>query len=89
MLGEEKISFWEDTWLENQPLLYFCSKARIPSFVMVEEFWSELSWIRDDILDLLDEWGIPREVSEKIMNIPIVRDAKDIGRCPLLLMGTF
>ncbi|XP_042059527.1 uncharacterized protein LOC121804041 [Salvia splendens] len=89
MLGEGKIRFWDDTWLEYQPISAFCSKAGIPPFVRVNEFWTDTRWKKDDVLDLLDEWGVPREVTERIMNLPINTEAEDIGRCALTPHGNF
>lgn len=89
MLGEGKVSFWEDIWLKDQPISALCSRVGTPPFARVEEFWTESGWKGEDILDLLDEWGVPREVGEEIMGIPINMEAKDNGRWILTPHGNF
>ncbi|XP_047979233.1 uncharacterized protein LOC125221150 [Salvia hispanica] len=89
MLGEGKISFWDDTWLKDQPISEFCSMTGTPSFARVEDFWTDTGWNEEVTLDVLDEWGVPREVCEEIMDIPINTGAKDIGRWTLTPHGNF
>ena len=89
MVGEGKISFWDDIWLKDQPISAFCSKPGIPPFARVKEFWTDTGWRGEAILNLLNEWGVPREVSEEIMKIPVDTDAEDIGRWALTPHGNF
>lgn len=79
MLGSGKISFWDDTWLEDQPISTFCAKAGSPQFARVWELWSDSGWKEDDVLDLMDEWGVPGEVSKRILDTLINLGTEDIS----------
>ena len=89
MLGEGKISFWDDIWVKDQPISAFCSRAGTPPFVRVKDFWASSGWKKEDISVFLDEWGVPREVSEEIMDIPFNVEARDLGRWALTPHGNF
>ncbi|XP_042044338.1 uncharacterized protein LOC121790124 [Salvia splendens] len=60
-----------------------------PDFARVEDFWSNFGWMEEEIFDMLDEWGVPREVCEEILRVPANSWAKDITCWALTPHGNF
>ena len=83
------MSFWDDTWVKDKPVSSLLSRQGAPDFARVEEFWTDTGWNEATLSNLMDEWGISREVVEEILLIPIDHSARDICRWNLTSNGNF
>ncbi|XP_042003915.1 uncharacterized protein LOC121752889 [Salvia splendens] len=89
MLGNGKVSFWNDIWLKDQPISELCFREGTPTFVRVEELWTEAGWNTEEVFKVLDEWGIPREMGDEILVTPFDDSMEDRARWALTPHGNF
>lgn len=50
-VGDGKVSFWEDFWLKDQPIISLISRAGVPDFVRVENSGQTLVGGRRSLLN--------------------------------------
>ncbi|XP_042016203.1 uncharacterized protein LOC121764212 [Salvia splendens] len=89
IIGEEKILFWDDIWLGDKPLRELCLDTRGRSTSRAADFWSEGHWDHAKIWLAQHQLGLPTQVAEEILSVPILTGSADIPRWTLDRKGEF
>lgn len=80
---------WDDVWFTDRPLPSFCAPDAVPQCQAVHEFWNGHSWDEPKVRANLSSLGIPADIIDGIVGIPIDENGKDEVRWNLTRHGNF
>ncbi|XP_042056302.1 uncharacterized protein LOC121800876 [Salvia splendens] len=89
VVGEGNISFWFDSCVTNFPLASISNARPVRTSLKVKDLWMGEQWNEVKLWMMSEEEGLPEEVVERILQIPIDTGVRDRGRWKLSGNGEF
>lgn len=89
IVGNGKISFWDDIWIGDRPLREMCLDDRGDPLTSVSDMWRDGQWDIPKLHLFQHQHSISHQTIDEIRDIPIFVEERDIPRWNLYRPSNF